>query len=242
MTKVTPSLGSVTLEIARSGSGGGQERFDVPVPSTHARVLDALSWARENEDPSLGFRFACRVGMCGACAVVINGKETLACQTTLGEIDESTIRIEPLRGLPVQHDLIVDMRPFFSNLARAEAGLKPRDPQSRDLPIIAPDSNERTTIEAQNGCITCGACVSAIADQPQVDDPVGLAALNRILMLMLEERDSAGATRLDEFADEVRALRPQSAEHAESVCPANIPLASALEQLKSFVAGHGGDS
>lgn len=231
--------GSVTLEITRSGSVGGKQRFEVPVPSKHARVLDALNWVRENEDPSLGFRFACRVGMCGTCAVIINDREALACQTTLGKFGERTIRIEPLRGLPVQHDLIVDMQPFFSNLARAEAGLKPREPHSNKLSIIPPASNKRTTIEAHNGCITCGACVSAIADQLQSSDPVGLAALNRLLMLMLEERDSIGAERLGEFIEEVQTLSLQAAEHAESICPADIPLSSALEQLKSFAANYG---
>ena len=105
--------------------------------------------------------------------------------------------------------------------------------------IIPPASNKRTTIEAHNGCITCGACVSAIADQLQSSDPVGLAALNRLLMLMLEERDSIGAERLGEFIEEVQTLSLQAAEHAESICPADIPLSSALEQLKSFAANYG---
>lgn len=234
----TTADSTVTLEVARGESGSGRTRFEVPVLSAHARVLDALNWVREHEDPTLGFRYACRVGMCGSCAIVVNGKEALACQMTIGEIEDTTIRVEPLRGLPVQHDLIVDMRPFFAGLARAEAALRPRDPGRRDLSVMPPASNERTTIEAQNGCITCGACTSAIADEARNEDDVGPAALNRLLMLALEERDSAGNARLAGIAGEVQALSAEAIARAESVCPANIPLASALEQLKSLIADH----
>lgn len=238
MTDIAGSNATVTLDVARTNPAD-RSHFEVPVRSAHARVLDALNWARENEDPTLGFRYACRVGMCGACAVVINGREALACQTPLGEIDGGTLRVEPLRGLPTRHDLIVDMRPFFESLARADAALRPREPDRRDLPVIPPASNERTAIEAQNGCITCGACVSAIADEAKGDDGVGPAALNRLLMLALDERDGAGAARLKEIAAEVHSLGGGAIVRAESVCPAEIPLSAALEQLKSLIADHG---
>ena len=143
-----------------------------------------------------------------------------------------------MRGLPTRHDLIVDLRPFFEGLARVEAALRPREPDRRDLPAIPPASNERTTIEAQNGCITCGACVSAIADEAKGDDGVGPAALNRLLMLALEERDGVGAARLKKISAEVYSLGGDAIARAESVCPAEIPLSAALEQLKSLITDH----
>lgn len=229
---------TVTLEIARGDSGPGKTRFEVPVASAHARVLDALNWVRENEDPTLGFRYACRVGMCGACAVVINGKEALACQASIGDIEGDEIQIGPLRGLPVQRDLVVDLRPFFDGLARAQAALKPKEPARRDLPVMPPDSNQRTMIESQNGCITCGACVSAIADETGNGGALSPAALSRILMLALDERDSLASGRLETTAEQIDKLSPETIARAERVCPAGIPLAAALEQLKSLISDH----
>lgn len=231
------SNATVTLDIARTDPAD-RSRFEAPVPSAHARVLDALNWIRENEDPTLGFRYACRVGMCGACAVVIDGKEALACQAALGDAEGRTLRVEPLRGLPARRDLIVDMRPFFEGLARAGAALRPREPDRRDLPNLPPDSGERAAIEARNGCITCGACVSAIAGEAASGDGVGPAALNRALMLTLDERDGAGTARLKDVAGEALSLSAEAMARAESVCPARIPLSATLERLKALVAGH----
>ena len=231
------SNATVTLDIARTDPAD-RSRFEAPVPSAHARVLDALNWIRENEDPTLGFRYACRVSMCGACAVVIDGKEALACQAALGDVEGRTLRVEPLRGLPARRDLIVDMRPFFEGLARAGAALRPREPDRRDLPDLPPDSGERAAIEARNGCITCGACVSAVAGEAASGDGVGPAALNRALMLTLDERDGAGTARLKDVAGEARSLSAEAMARAESVCPARIPLSATLERLKALVADH----
>lgn len=235
------SNATVTLDIARTDPAS-RHRFEAPVRSAHARVLDALHWIRENEDPTLGFRYACRVGMCGACAVVIDGREALACQATLGDVDGGALRVEPLRGLPARHDLIVDMRPFFEDLARAGAALRPREPDRRGLPVLPPGAGDRTAIEARNGCFTCGACVSAVAGEAAGDDGVGPAALNRVLMLALDERDAAGTARLSAIAGEARGLSAETMARAESVCPARIPLSETLERLKALVAGHDDDS
>ncbi len=238
MSGETAPGAAVTLDVARTDPAD-RRRFEVPVPSAHARVLDALHWVRENEDPTLGFRYACRVGMCGACAVVVNGREALACQAALGEAGGGPLRVEPLRGLPARHDLVVDMRPFFEGLARAGAALRPREPDRRDLPVLPPGSAERTEIEARNGCITCGACVSAVAGDAD-GGGVGPAALNRVLMLALEERDRGRAARLADVAREARGLDADAMARAERVCPAEIPLSATLERLKSLVPDHDG--
>ena len=120
------------------------------------------------------------------------------------------LRVEPLRGLPARHDLIVDMRPFFEGLARAGAALRPREPERRGLPVLPPGAGDRTAIEARNGCLTCGACVSAIAGEAAGADGVGPAALNRVLMLALDERDAAGTARLSAVAGEARGLSAEA--------------------------------
>lgn len=235
MTKSSNDKSSVTLEIARSPGAGGATRFTVPV-SGPARVLDALMHIRRHADPTLGFRYACRVGMCGSCAVVVNGKEVLACQASVHSFEGDVLKVEPLKGLPRQRDLMVDMTPFFNALRSAEAAFKPMHPDRRDVPVIAPDAGERPSIERQNGCITCGACHSAA--QPRTGEPpvLGPAPLNRVLMLALDERDAKGRGRLEAAGRDRRFLEEGDLAALENVCPVEIPLATGLRRLRSLVA------
>ena len=97
---------TIALSIFRSTRPSMFETHTVPVGPT-SRVLDALLHVQHNEDPTLGIRYSCRVGMCGSCAVVVNGKECLACQTSIDSLGSRNVKVEPLRALPVQHDLMV---------------------------------------------------------------------------------------------------------------------------------------
>jgi succinate dehydrogenase/fumarate reductase iron-sulfur protein len=228
------------LQIARSPATDVPVSFDIEVADPNSRVLDVLVFAREQRDASLCFRYACRVGVCGSCAMVINGKEGLACQTTIGGLGATTLKLEPLRGLPVQCDLMVDMAPFFASVKRLEAAFKPTEPRSHTLKQIPPGAETRSRIEAQNGCVTCGACYSACAG---IGTPVGCqspAALNRILMLALDERDALGRRRLGKLDASDPVLR-SSAMPAGFACPQEIPLGAAMTQLRSLAEQGGGE-
>ena len=133
--------------------------------------------------------------MCGSCAVVVNGKEALACQTSIGALGTDVVRISPLRALPVLRDVMSDMAPFFDTLKRAEAALRPKDPNLKSLRTMPPAAPHRATIEGQNGCITCGACFSACEWSATRPGYLGPAAMNRVLMLALDERDALGKAR-----------------------------------------------
>jgi fumarate reductase iron-sulfur subunit len=229
----------ITLEVARSDPAR-PARFDVPVPAPASRVLDALLYVREHLDPTLGFRYACRAGMCGSCAVVVNGREMLSCMASIGALGTSTVIVEPLRALPVLHDVICDMTPFFDTLRRAHAALQPAEPERATLRVMPPSEPRRALIERHNGCITCGACHSACAGagvQPSDQSP---AALDRVLMLCLDERDAGGRDRLDDVASDVAALRAADLRSCDAVCPAGIPLQDAIAKLDALLAKGGG--
>ena len=81
----------------------------------HQTVLDVVTEIQREQDPTLAYRFACRVGMCGSCAMVVNGRERLTCSTLVKTVGDN-LRIEPLRNLPVVRDLAVDLKPFFAAL------------------------------------------------------------------------------------------------------------------------------
>lgn len=224
----------ITLEVARSDATR-PSRFEVPVPGPASRVLDALLYVREHLDPSLGFRYACRAGMCGACAIVVNGREALSCQTAIASLRTSTVRVEPLRTLPVLRDVVCDMTPFFNTLRHADAALRPSEPERATLRVMPPSEARRALIERQNGCLTCGTCRSACAS-PEPDDP-GPAALNRVLMLTLDERDARGRDRLPGVAGAAeRLLRNPRLAECDAVCPAGIPLQDGIAKLAKLHA------
>jgi len=227
---------TITIDVARSDPSR-PSRFEVPVPSAGSRVLDALLYVRERLDATLGFRYACRAGMCGACAVVVNGKEALACQLPVAALGAREVRVSPLRGLPVLRDLVCDMEPFFAGWKRARAALQPTEPAPVAPRTMPPGEPRRALIEGQNGCLTCGACDSACADSLGGDHARGPAALNRVLMLALDERDAEGSGRLSAIAPETDRVRAYAQSSIDDVCPVGIPLRRAMDMLERLVAG-----
>lgn len=216
---------TIVLEVARTDAGK-PSRFEVPVPSPTSRVLDALLHIREHLDPTLGFRFSCRAGMCGSCAVIVNGREMLSCQATIADLGADVLRVAPLRALPVLRDLVNDMTPFFDSFKRVRGGLEPAEPGRRTPRAIPPGTRERSMIERHNGCLTCGACHSAMDTRP---GHAGPAEVNRVMMLALDERDARGHSRVAAVSADARALAARATPELDRICPAEIALTEAIE-------------
>src|SRR5919108_2028063 len=89
-------------------------------------VLDALVEIQRRRDPTLAFRYACRVGMCGSCAMVVNGRERWACRTRLASLGRGVVTVRPLYHFPLIRDLVVDMAPFVDALRRVGVAVAPR--------------------------------------------------------------------------------------------------------------------
>src|SRR5581483_1944600 len=120
------------IRIARSaanGIGRGVDEFEVALED-RMTVLDALFRVQREHDPSLSFRCACRVGMCGTCAMSIDGVPRLACKTRVRTLDAATVHVAPLPNLPVVKDLVVSLEPFFAQWKRVRPRFRPRDPNS----------------------------------------------------------------------------------------------------------------
>src|SRR5437773_2688251 len=155
---------NISVLIQRSGTESGArprfENYELKM-AEKASVLDALFALQRGPCPDLAFRFSCRVGMCGSCAMVVNGLEQLACSTLIGTIGEQ-LRIEPLRNLPVVRDLAVDLKPFFDAYERAIPHFIPRDDlDQNDFYSIPHDCEEWKAMDHQPQCIDCGSCYSA---------------------------------------------------------------------------------
>lgn len=234
MTAETPSI-TYRLTVQRTHDGRRESTYAVSLTNPNARLLDALIKVRQEQDPALGFRFSCRVGMCGSCAMVVNGRERLACQTPVAELGTS-IRVGPLRSLPVKRDLIPDMTPFFDAMKRSHAALDPKEPELQAIRTMPPSDPHRASIERQNGCITCGACFSACEWTRTHPGYVGPSALNRLFMLALDERDARGTKRLDLAASTEGVLRCHTTGNCSVVCPVDVPVKAGMQRLKGLLA------
>jgi succinate dehydrogenase / fumarate reductase iron-sulfur subunit/fumarate reductase iron-sulfur subunit len=228
---------SVTVSVQRSGPEPGQkpvlQEYQVEL-AEKASVLDALFALQRGPCPDLAFRFSCRVGMCGSCAMVVNGRERLACSTLVTTIGPR-LRIEPLRNLPITRDLAVNMQPFFAAYKRVLPQFLPRaDLPENDFYPIPHESAEWKTLSHQPQCIDCGACYSACSLVTLHPRYVGPMALHRALNLVVDPRDGSRAERLNLVAGESGAFRCHTLGNCRDACPRGISPTHSIERLKRY--------
>ncbi|MEA2529015.1 MAG: fumarate reductase iron-sulfur subunit [Thermomicrobiales bacterium] len=221
---------TVRVTVTRSDSAA-PATFEVP-RFEPMMVLDALLAIQREHEPSLGFRYSCRVGMCGTCTVRLDGRPVLACQTRLLP-DQDGIRLDPLAGLPVVRDLIVDMTPFFDEWARVKPYLVPR-PELTEPAKIEPDTPERQVIDPALDCITCGACYAGCGIAGYQRDFLGPAALNRAMVLIADSRDAEREERLRAVTGADGAWRCRYIHACTAVCPKGLDPAGAIRRLRRW--------
>ncbi len=195
-------------------------------------VLDLLLAIQRQEDPSIGFRFSCRVAMCGTCTVRLDGRTVLACQTPV-PVDTDEVRLDPIAGLPVVRDLIVDMAPFWQEWASVTPYLVPVEGLTEPA-VIHPDSAERQTIDPALNCIGCGACYSSCGIAGSQRDFIGPAALNRAMVLIADSRDAIGAERLRAVTGTDGVDRCHYIYGCTADCPKGLDPAAAIRQLRQW--------
>ncbi len=208
-----------------------------PTPEHHevevgerASVLDVLFALQRGPVPDLAFRFSCRVGMCGSCAIVVNGREQLACSTLVKPLG-NRLRIEPLRNLPIVRDLASDLTPFFTTYQKAMPHFVPRQGLS-GFYSIPHGSPEWKAMDHQPQCIDCGACYSACTLVTMHPRYLGPMALHRALTLAVDPRDGAGDERMEMIAGEAGAFRCHTLGNCREVCPRGISPTASIQRLK----------
>jgi succinate dehydrogenase / fumarate reductase iron-sulfur subunit len=170
------------------------DAFEVPVFDNMA-VLDVVMHIQNYMDRSLSFRFSCRIGMCGSCAMYVNGRARLACRTQVSSLKTHDITIMPLPNFPIIRDLVVDMEPFFEKWKKIKPYYLPKD-EIREPVTVQPNSKEREFIDDMLDCISCGCCYSACSMVATNKDYLGPAALNRAYTLIADKRDAIRVERL----------------------------------------------
>ncbi|MEM7668738.1 MAG: succinate dehydrogenase/fumarate reductase iron-sulfur subunit [Pseudomonadota bacterium] len=223
----------MTVSVWRGTSGQGRfDKFDVPRHESQT-VLDVVAWIQQEADPTLSYRFACRVGMCGSCAMMVNGVPRWTCRTHVQKVaEDGQIEIAPLRNLPVIKDLATDMDPFFEKWVSAEGVFHPS--KTRDEPIeeIRPDDRERAEANAGIECINCSICYASCDTVAGNTDFLGPAALNRAWTLFNDAKDSGRGTILDAVSGTGGCHNCHSMGNCARFCPNDLNPMKAIAGLK----------
>lgn len=224
----------ITFKVFRfDPDADSQPRFDtyaVPRFKKGLTVLESLFYIQEHLDGSLAFRASCREGICGSCAMHINGKYRLACETQVADLGSDTITVQPLGHLQVLRDLVVDMEPFFAKYKYIKPFLMPGSP---------PPERERPQTEGEHAkllpsidCILCACCHASCTVTGTDPEYLGPAALLCADRFVRDSRDNAEEERF-RLVDQVHGIwRCHTIFSCQEVCPKDLDPTGAIADLK----------
>ncbi len=230
----------LTVKIWRGGRDGALETFSVPSLKSQT-ILDVVTYVQRQLDSTLSYRFACRVGMCGSCAMTINGMPRWTCRTHVDKVTkDNQVTIEPLRNLEIIRDLTTDMTPFFEKWQKAGGLFEGRQTRADKIPAIDPTDKNRIAASAAIECINCAVCYSGCDTVSGRTNYVGPAALNRAWSLLNDEKH-AGQRKLKKS---VRADGGCYTCHTHASCTQSCPVqldpAGSIASLKRSYSMFGG--
>jgi len=196
-------------------------------------VLDGLIWIKNKVDPTLTFRRSCREGVCGSCAMNIDGTNTLACTRGMEEI-KGAVRIYPLPHLPVVKDLVPDLTVFYAHHASIEPWLKAVGPTPEKE--RRQSQAERAKIDGLYECILCACCTTSCPSYWWNGDRyLGPASLLQAYRWISDSRDEATGERLDNLEDPFRLYRCHTIMNCAKACPKHLNPAKAIAEIKKMM-------
>jgi fumarate reductase iron-sulfur subunit len=226
----------LSVSLWRGGEIGRYETYSVPRRESQT-VLDVVTYVQRHIDPTLSYRFACRVGMCGSCAMTVNGHPRWTCRTHVAKVaDAGRLEIGPLGNLPIIKDLATDMQPFFEKWQQAEGAFTPSQTRADAMARIKPDSPARRAADAAIECINCGVCYAACDTVRWNSAYLGPAALNRAWTLVNDERDAGNAARLAAVAASDGCHSCHSHQSCQEHCPLALNPTASIAGLKRRTA------
>jgi len=224
------------VKVWRGAEQGAFQSFDVPRQASQT-VLDVITYIQRHLDASLAYRFACRVGMCGSCAMTVNGVARWTCRTHVDSVAVGgAVEVAPLDHLPVIRDLVTDMTPFFDKWARAQGQFKGAASRHEDFARIAPDDADRRQVDAGIECIGCGVCYASCDLVAWNPDYLGPAALNRAWTLACDARDTAKRERLRAVGGDAGCHACHTQMGCTERCPKKISPTAGIAGLKRALA------
>ena len=199
------------------------------------RVLDLLEHVKAYEDGTLSFRRSCAHGVCGSDAMRINGRNALACKMLVKDLGKE-ITVEPLLGLAVLKDMIVDMEPFFDSYKSIlPYMINDEIPEDGKERLQSPEERER--FDDTTKCILCAACTTACPSFWSDDQYVGPAAIVNAHRFIFDSRDQARDERLQILNDREGAFGCRTAFNCTAACPREIKVTQAIAEVKQAIVG-----
>ncbi len=227
----------VTLKIFRYNPEDDQKKhydtFTLDAEPTD-RVLDLLEKVKGVEDGTLGFRRSCAHGVCGSDAIRINGVNRLACKVLVQDLKSKTVVIEPILGLPIEKDLIVDMEPFFDHYRSVMPYFVNDDPPPKKERLQSPEERER--FDDTTKCILCAACTTSCPSFWVNGEYVGPSAIVNAHRFIFDSRDQAAMERLEILNEQFGVYRCHTIFNCTDACPRDIQVTQAIGEVKKAIA------
>ena len=197
------------------------------------RILDLLEHVKDYSDGTLSYRRSCAHGVCGSDAMRINGVNSLACKVLVKDVGKE-ITIEPILGLPILKDMIVDMEPFFESYRSVMPFMVNEEiPEDGKERLQSPE--ERARFDDSTKCILCAACTTACPSFWSDENYVGPAAIVNAHRFIFDSRDQAADERLNILNDREGAFGCRTAFNCTSACPRDIHVTQAIAEVKQAI-------
>lgn len=227
----------VTLRIFRfnpeTDKKGHYENYKLEAQPTD-RVLDLLEYVKGYHDGTLSFRRSCAHGVCGSDAMRINGVNRLACKVLVQDLKKKKITVEPILGMKVIKDLIVDMDPFFEHYRSVMPYLINDEPPPKKERIQSAEEHAR--FDDTTKCILCACCTTSCPSYWSGDKYVGPAAIVAGHRFIFDTRDHAAAERLKILNDAFGVFRCHTIFNCTEACPREIEVTRAIGEVKKAIA------
>jgi len=217
-----------------SGENPRMDTYAVDMATCGPMVLDVLIKIKDEIDPTLTFRRSCREGICGSCAMNIDGDNTLACTVTADSRKGAT-KIYPLPHMPVVKDLVPDLTNFYAQYASIKPWLQTRTPPPPDSERLQ-SKEDQERIDDPAACILCACCSTGCPSYWWNSDRfLGPAALLAAYRWLVDSRDEARGERLDDLEDPFRLYRCHTIMNCTETCPKGLNPARAIAETKKML-------
>jgi succinate dehydrogenase / fumarate reductase iron-sulfur subunit len=217
-----------------SGNNPSIDTYNIDMDDCGPMVLDALIKIKNEIDPTLTFRRSCREGICGSCAMNIDGTNTLACLKPIEDV-KGAVNIYPLPHMPVVKDLVPDLTNFYAQYASIKPWLETRTPAPPDRERLQ-SKEDQEKINEPSACILCACCSSSCPSYWWHSDRyLGPAALLQAYRWIVDSRDESTGERLDALEDPFRLYRCHTILNCTQACPKDLNPGRAIAKIKQLM-------
>jgi len=218
-----------------SGENPRLDKFEVDLNACGPMVLDALLKIKNEMDATVTLRRSCREGICGSCAMNIDGTNTLACLKPIGDV-KGEVKVYPLPHMPVVKDLVPDMSRFYGQYASIKPWLKAGPPPHGDRERLQ-TPEQRAKLDGPSDCILCACCSTACPSYWWNSDRyLGPAILLQAYRWLADSRDEATDERLDHLDDTFKLYRCHTIMNCTKTCPKDLNPGEAIGEIKKMIA------